>query len=77
MVSPDKPATFNNYDEFVGTGASLMLATLLIDSCYEDYKDELPPIMLEFDLAGSLTFDDDMVVFEGGEIKSSTSGMFL
>ena len=77
MVSPDKPATFNNYDEFVGTGASLMLATLLIDSRYEDYKDELPPIMLEFDLAGSLTFDDDMVVFEGGEIKPSTSGMFL
>ena len=77
MVSPDKPATFYNYDEFVGTGASLMLATLLIDNSYEDYKDELPPIMLEFDLAGSLTFDDDMVVFEGGEIKPSTSRMFL
>ena len=47
MVSPDKRATFYYYDEFVGTGASLMLATLLIDSHYEECKDELPPIMLE------------------------------
>ena len=66
MVSPDKPATFYNYGEFVGTGASLLPTTLLIDSRNEDYRDELPPIMLEFDLAGGLAFDDDMVLFEGG-----------
>ena len=54
-----------------------MLATLLIDSLYEECKDELPPFMLEFDLAGGLTFDDDMALIEGGEIKSSTSRMFL
>ena len=71
MVSPDKPVTFYNYDGFAGTGTSLMLATFLIDSLYED---ELPLIMLEFDLAGGLTFDDDMALFEGGKI---TACMFL
>ena len=30
-----------------------------------------------FDLAGGLTFDDDMALIEGGEIKSSAYRMFL
>lgn len=69
MVSPDNPATHHNYDELVGTGASLMLAMLLIDSLHENRKDAPPPVMREFDLGGGLTFDDHKALSEGGEIN--------
>lgn len=77
MLSPRKVDTYYNYDKFIKTGASLMVTMLLVDDFYEEGCDILPPHMLEFDLAGALIFDGNTALLEGGEIKSSSSRMFL
>jgi hypothetical protein len=73
MVSLAKRTTFYDYENFIKTGASLMVAMIIIDYDYEEAKSELPPHVLEFDLQGTLIIDNNAAVLEGGEVKSSSS----
>ena len=70
MLSPGQRETYYNYDQFMKTGASLIVAFVLIDDDYELGKFELPPHILEFDLGGALIFENNTAMLEGGEVKS-------
>ena len=69
--------TFYDYDHFIEMSSSLMVAMIVIDDDYEVARYDLPPHLLEFDLGGSLVVGGNVAVLEGGEIKSSSSRMFL
>ena len=77
MLSPGQRETYYDYDQFMKTGASLMVAFILIDDDYELGKFELPPHILEFDLGGALIFESNTAMLEGGEVKWSASRMFI
>ena len=76
MLSPEKTQTFHDYDYFVKTGSSLMVGMIIMDDDYEEGC-YLPPHLLEFDLGGALVIDNNTAVLEWGEVKSSSSRMFL
>ena len=52
--------------------ASLVCLSYLCAEWYEYWEAELPPHKLQFGLQGSICIEDDGIVIEGGEVKSSS-----
>ena len=68
-------ASFRNMEEFMETRTSLAILVILSDECWEEMQAEVPPYILQFDLARSMeiTKDNDLII-ESGEIKYTANG---
>ena len=68
-------ASFRNMEESTETRTSLAILVMLSDECREEMQAEVPPYILQLDLASpmEITKDNDLII-ESGEIKYTANG---